>query len=514
MPVANITNSTIPEVVVGQGGAEQQRVLRLTVLYHPDISRIGEVADLTSLLSGEPARLGRLDLSFRSPRGRGARRPLLDQYLSRKPLSLSWNEPDLAVELPVQGNSVSLDGELVFGSRRLHSSEVDRGVVMVLARRVVLLLHAANTGDVAADDCGLVGESDLLQGIRQHITRVAASHASVLLLGESGTGKELVATAIHDRSARAGSAMVSVNMGAIPQELAAAELFGVCKGAYTGADQDKPGYFQRADGATLFLDEIGASANSVQVQLLRALQSGEIQSPGGVVRRVDVRVISATDAELNGSGDKAFNIALKHRLAAFEINLPPLRARREDIGRLVRHSLGDFMVQPRFSEPAVAGQWALLFSKFARYHWPGNVRELLNFCQQIQLASAGDASLCIPENVLDALQSAAGTVHQPTQMAHRQAAQVADFEVREAMASEGNEVSRAARRLNISRPALYRRIHSIADLRLVSDISTAEITGVYQQFEADVDAAAEHLGVSRVSLRTRWRALELEARDG
>jgi two-component system nitrogen regulation response regulator GlnG len=152
----------------------------------------------------------------------------------------------------------------------------------------------------------------------------------VLLQGETGTGKELAARSIHDQSTRAQGPFLAVNLGALPAPLAAAELFGARKGAYTGAVQDLPGWFGRADGGTLFLDEVGEAPLEVQVMLLRALETGEIVPVGSQTpRRVDVRVVSATDADLEAAvGRGAFRAPLLHRLAGYSIRLPPLRHRR------------------------------------------------------------------------------------------------------------------------------------------------------------------------------------------
>jgi two-component system nitrogen regulation response regulator GlnG len=162
-------------------------------------------------------------------------------------------------------------------------------------------------------------------------------NAPVLLRGESGTGKELVAHAIHEASPRRTGPYVAVNMAAIPPSLAAAELFGATRGAFTGADHDRPGYFSRAHRGTLFLDEIGETAPEVQALLLRVLEAGEVQAVGGLEpRRVDVRVLAATDADLQGmTAMDRFRAPLLHRLMAGYLQVPALRARREDFGRLL-----------------------------------------------------------------------------------------------------------------------------------------------------------------------------------
>ena len=201
--------------------------------------------------------------------------------------------------------------------------------------------------------------------------------------------------------------MVSVNMAAIPSELAAAALFGSSRGAFTGADRTTLGYFEQAQGGSLFLDEIGEASLEVQPLLLRALQQREIQVVGGVIRRIDVRVISATDAALDAVGCD-FKAALRHRLGAFEIVLPPLREHPEDIGELLLYFLQGSAAEAQRSEVLPHAQsperdiaaWAILFFRFVSYSWPGNVRELANFAQQIILAS--EKNLTLNENVYSA----------------------------------------------------------------------------------------------------------------
>ncbi|MCZ6831021.1 MAG: sigma 54-interacting transcriptional regulator, partial [Gammaproteobacteria bacterium] len=418
--------------------------------------------------------------------------------------------------LPAKGSSLQLHGEAVRDSCQLTPQQLESGQVLVLARRLVLMLHYYQPQrHQPAPGYDLIGESWRLQELRSSIAACAASESPTLLLGESGTGKELVARAIHQHSQRSAGPWVAVNMAAIPAELASAELFGVRKGAFTGAERDKPGYFQQAHGGTLFLDEIGACAERIQPLLLRALQSGEVQVPGGPVEQVDVRVISATDAAIDGERGESFSTALRHRLGALELNLPPLRERREDIGRLMVHffqDVGDATGQPLPGsglEALVAGQWAVLVANLAEYRWPGNVRELRNFCRQIASSSSANASFCVPDNILRALQRDSLVAHSRLEADYRAATRLPEDEVVAAMESAEFEPARAARLLNVSRTSLYRRFESIQAIRLAGDIASSEITSVYQQSDGCSQRAAQVHRVSRTSLLRRWRALEL-----
>jgi two-component system nitrogen regulation response regulator GlnG len=498
---------TLPEVEMPES-SWTEACLCLTVLYHPQLDRIGEVASLEEWRVGREILLGRQQLEFSQPGEQHSARALLDPYLSRQPICLQFQRQ--AVELKPQDHSSSIcvNRSLLHSTRRLSQAELADGVVIVLARRIVLYLHYAQAGAAAADNCGMVGASDSMQRIRYLIQRVAPTDTTVLLLGESGTGKELVARAIHQRSDRAAGKLVSVNMAAIPQELAAAELFGVRRGAFTGADADKDGFFSQADGSTLFLDEVGACVASIQPLLLRALEQGEVQPAGGVVESVAVRAIAATDARLDESD---FSVALRHRLGGFEIHIPPLRQRREDIGRLLVHLLGGFMPTGADLDPIVAAQWALLVRDFACYRWPGNIRELINFTRQIEIASAGNDALVVPDNILQALLEKADS--DPALSLRRRANEISSEEIGEAMLKAQWEISRTARKLQISRQALYLRIKSIPQIRIAADIPSAEVEAVYHDCNGELDSAVNILQVSRSGLRRRWRALELEPQE-
>lgn len=228
----------------------------------------------------------------------------------------------------------------------------------------------------------IVGEDPTILQIFRVIDRVAPSETTVLLSGESGTGKELIAEAIHGQSCRSDGPFIKVNCAAFVEELLLSELFGHEKGAFTGAVSDRIGHFERADGGTIFLDEIGDISPKTQVALLRVLQEGTFEPVGGTqTRQVDVRVLAATNRDLDRMVRQGeFRLDLYYRLKGFLIEVPSLRDRRQDIPALLnhfvdRHSQG--MKPPRFDEEAV--------QFLARYRWPGNVRELKNFVRSVLL---------------------------------------------------------------------------------------------------------------------------------
>ena len=235
---------------------------------------------------------------------------------------------------------------------------------------------------------GIVGKEGRMRDLFETIKEVAEGTVPVLIEGESGTGKELVAMAIHAEGPRAGKRFVAVNCGALPGELLESELFGHVKGAFTGAVKDKKGRFELADGGTLFLDEVGELSPTMQVKLLRVLQSGTFERVGGEEsQRVDVRVISATNRKLHQEvAEGRFRGDLFYRLCVVPITIPPLRERSGDIHLLVDHIL-DRIAQAHGLESLQISSMALV--RLLDHDWPGNVRELENVLQYAFIKSRG-----------------------------------------------------------------------------------------------------------------------------
>ena len=260
---------------------------------------------------------------------------------------------------------------------------------------VALVRRAANANLQAAADGGatpripeLLGRAPAMQQVFRAIGRLARSSVTVLITGESGTGKELVARALHDHRPRAGKPFIALNTSAIPADLLESELFGHDKGAFTGADAQRRGRFEQADGGTLFLDEIGDMSTPLQTRLLRVLAEGEFYRVGGQTPiRVDVRVIAATHQDLQDRVSRGlFREDLYHRLNVIRVELPPLRARAEDLPDLLDHYLKvaarELGVEPKaLAKDAEAA--------LAAYSWPGNVRELVNLCRRLSVLAPG-----------------------------------------------------------------------------------------------------------------------------
>ena len=238
----------------------------------------------------------------------------------------------------------------------------------------------------------LVGESQALRAVLQHVQLVAPTDATVLLLGETGTGKGLIAREVHERSGRRDRSFVKVDCGAIPPTLIESELFGHEKGAFTGATGRKPGHFELADGGTLFLDEVGELPCELQAKLLRALHDGEVQRIGSTkIKKVDVRVIAATNCDLERAVDDGeFRSDLYYRLAVFPIVMPPLRKRREDIPLLTSYFVSRAVTSIRKTIKVIPDK---VTKALIAYDWPGNVRELRNVVERAMILSSGETLL-------------------------------------------------------------------------------------------------------------------------
>jgi transcriptional regulator with GAF, ATPase, and Fis domain len=237
---------------------------------------------------------------------------------------------------------------------------------------------------------GIVGKSHLLLNVFDHISQVAPSNTSVLILGESGTGKERIADCIHNLSSRKGKPFIKLNCAALPATLIETELFGHEKGAFTGALEKRTGKFERADKGTLFLDEVGEMPVELQVKLLRVLQEKEIERVGGRdTIKVDVRIIAATNKNLEKEvADGRFRLDLYYRLNVFPVTLPPLRDRKEDIPALAYHFMDHYSYK---AGKKISGIAENVLRKMMAYNWPGNIRELEHLIERSVLLAKGTA---------------------------------------------------------------------------------------------------------------------------
>ena len=307
---------------------------------------------------------------------------------------------------------------------------------------------------------GLIGESPGMQAVYRAIERAASINATVLIQGESGTGKELVARAIHYESDRSAAHFVPVNCAAIPEALVESELFGFVKGAFTGATTTRAGFFQTADGGTIFLDEISEMNPSVQAKLLRVLQDQEVRMVGSdKTRRTDVRIVAATNKELPAlvrAGE--FRADLYFRLHVLPIEIPPLRDREGDVRRLLEFFAGRVSRKVR-AEPLSFSERAL--RALERYEWPGNVRELENLVQRL--------AVMVDDSFID----------------------ITDLPEHMRTASKTGSKSTPD-----------------TELRSLQDVEQAHIARVLDSVDGNRTRAAEILGIDRTTLRRKLKNLE------
>jgi len=330
------------------------------------------------------------------------------------------------------------------------------GDVQLLDRIEQLAAQGAPAPDPAQ---GIIGNGPEMRKVFALVAVAARSQATVLVTGETGTGKELVAQAIHRASPRRDNAFVAVNCAAFPDTLLESELFGHARGAFTGAERDRTGLFEEAHGGTLFLDEVGETSAPFQAKLLRALQEREIRPLGGTrTRRVDVRVIAATNRELRRRArDGLFREDLYYRLSVFPIELPALRQRRGDVLALARHFLARHGGGTPGATPDLAPEAEPLLEAYA---WPGNVRELENEVQRA-LAMAGPARPLAPGHFSDRLRDVVEPIEsslEPGDDLRDTLGRIESVLIRRALAANGNRRTETARRLGITREGLYKKM--------------------------------------------------------
>ena len=299
------------------------------------------------------------------------------------------------------------EGAYDFVTKPLKRAHVVRIVRNALEKQSLLVENRSLKAQLAEKRRrAIIGTSLAWRRTMDIVMQAAPSEATVLLLGESGTGKELLARAVHENSARGKSAFVAVNCAAIPESILEAELFGYEKGAFTGAATARDGRFEAAHGGTLFLDEIGEISRHVQVKLLRVLQEGEIErlGGGGKSRRIDVRVVAATNVNLAEEVKAGrFREDLFYRLNVIPVSVPPLRDRRDDIPLLAQHFV---QVYAEKNAKAISGCSPSALERLTEYGWPGNVRELENAIERaVVLTRANHAVIdddALPREIRDA----------------------------------------------------------------------------------------------------------------
>ncbi len=490
------------------GSTERGRCPVLTLLTHVQFHRIGERYVLSP--GRKMLELSRISPEFCRP-GQYLGQPLNDPFISRSAIKLQVTETELTLDPQQSATLLKVNGVEIRSATTFPLTHLEQGLVLDLANRVALLL-AWGTDEVSEEGAmGLVGHAACLEAIREEVKRLAMLDVPVLIRGETGTGKELVAQAIVAHSMRRGKPFVALNMASLAPSLAAAELFGAVKGAFTGAVGQQTGYFRSAHGGTLFMDEVGETIGEIQTMLLRALETGVIYPVGSQAPvRVDVRVLSATDANLEQASEKGgFKAPLLHRLAGAVLHLPPLRSRPEDICRLLAAFAIDDHPQ---SLDGTAPPWlpVSLVNDLLRYHWPGNVRQLRNIVRQLVIASQGQRQLKLTDGLRALLrqpQMLAGNERpsptDPPAPSTRKPSEITYDELLNALSEGAWCLKNAAEQLGIARPSIYRLLDTHAGKRDAAGLSPVEVRVCREACKGDLEAMARRLLVDPEALRRR-----------
>ncbi len=307
----------------------------------------------------------------------------------------------------------------------------------------------------------LVGSSKSMQRVCQLTQKVAPTNSTVLILGETGTGKELVARSVHDQSLRGDMPFVTVNCGALPESLIESELFGHRKGAFTGADDQRIGLFEVAHGGTIFLDEIGELPKSMQTKLLRVLECGEIRRVGDNESFVvDVRAVCATHRDLNDMVAKGqFREDLLFRINAFEVHLPPLRGRVEDVPALTEHLLKRLIPTVRSQDMAIS---PAALDMLTSHDWPGNVRELANVLEHATILC--DQLPITPEHLPHRFTSRFLGLHGPKIQGRMTMREIEIQAIHAALDRNKGSKPKAADELGVSLKTLYNKLNQADNL--------------------------------------------------
>jgi transcriptional regulator with PAS, ATPase and Fis domain len=434
------------------GSDVETRVLRPST---PD--PVAPAVDLVVIAGPDKGRRVRVETSVRIGSMRGTELCLSDRSASR-----------LHCEVTLHPNAITLrdygstNGTFV-GGRRARDIDLDDGATFVVGETTIRVELAREPGTAtplaaagARDSFGdLVGSSPEMRRVYALLERLAQNDSTVLLLGETGTGKEVVARSLHEASGRAKGPFVTLDCGAIPENLIESELFGHVRGSFTGATGDRRGVFEEANGGTLFIDEIGELPLLMQPKLLRALEARRVRRVGANQHvPIDVRVIAATHRSLYQRVNQGtFRDDLYYRLAVVELELPPLRSRTEDIPALVARFLEQMTGAPTTPTPE-------MLSTLVGRPWPGNVRELRNVVERsLSLGWAATEATLRPVGVEGESSSTHATIPTHLPLKDARLAWVEQFEtvyVRALLERSGGNVTRAAEMAGVNRRFLQR----------------------------------------------------------
>lgn len=320
--------------------------------------------------------------------------------------------------------------------------------------------HLKNEIQTNALFTNIIGQSDAMSGVFNMANKILNVSANVLIIGESGTGKEMMAQAIHDAGSRNSGPFVPVNSAAINKELADSLLFGHKKGSFTGANEDRAGYFEQADGGTIFLDEIGDMDLELQAKVLRVLEERSVRRVGEKQeRKIDFRVISATNRDLiEAIGEGTFRKDLYYRLEEYPVFLPPLRERQSDIILLAKHFLNGYCKENNLEEMTFSAE---VEDHLKKHSWPGNIRELRNVVRRAAIQASGNVVESITFSKVDADIKPSASLSAPITAGEEQIVPMGQMEqqaIETAYHSTNQNVIKAAQQLGISRATMYRKL--------------------------------------------------------
>ncbi len=508
-------------------GFASPRVHAAFVLCHPELDRVGE-----ALGWQERVEFAADEGVFGFPGAAG--NTLGEAALGQTRVCLHDDGERLTITVRGSVGAVSIDGEAVGRTVEFPLSRLHAGVCIRVERTLLWLARgpAPSQGPTLH---GLIGVSAAIEGVRSDIELMAGLDLPVLIRGETGTGKERVARAIHAASGRAKGPFICVNMAALAPSTATSELFGHRRGAFTDAVQSHVGAFGLADGGTLFLDEIGETPLAVQNLLLRALDEGEVQPVGGTTQKVDVRLLTATDADLEQAvGEGSFRDALLHRIAVCNVQMPSLRRRCSDVAMLVAHFLLEHPARavggtPPWRRAAEAGDHWLspaTMLELVSFDWPGNVRQLRNTVTEMGVRCWNQPRALPPASWYRSMRGRARTTtgrprthesgrtmpvarrRSATSLAARTPADIPDHRVLEVLRAKGYSINRTAKALGIAKNTLIARMKGMPGVRRAVDLERRDLDRAWQDADGSVETMAQRLEVSSRALKLRITALE------
>lgn len=495
----------------GLGAARDGALPCLSIAWHADPARVGDLCPLEPPDPGAPPRL--LELSRLTPpflRASGEPvGPIDDPRVSRRPFRATI-ESDGTVTLergdcptPICVDGVGLDGRL-----RLELARIREGLTVSLGDVVLLVLHGVEPRLARVGMAPLTGSSDAVARVRQQIERVAERDFSVLVRGETGTGKAQVVRAIHAGSARRHGPLVIAHAAELAGPRAALALFGA---------PGKDGLFQEAQGGVLVLDDVGETTMDVQLMLQHAIERRSVLRAGADrPEPVDVRVLATTDHDLRPAvAARRFSRALFDTLAAVELVVPPLRERREDIGPLLLAFLRDTLAPSGQQDRLRAAgpretPWlpVAIVERLVRHRWSGNVRQLGNVARQIAIAFQDD-DVVLPARVAALIAEAPAGSGQPPSPPRRPPSEIPLETLLDVLRRNRWRFSRAAQELGISRGSVYNLVKRRRSIRQAGDIPEPELRRAYRELHGNLDALSDRFEVSPESLRIRLRRLRI-----